>query len=78
MLPPKPRNVVFRISIDGKISRIGFNNPHEAEWAAMRFLRTAHEIQIIDGVTGEVVKHLQISQPEGPVSLSSARSAGRN
>jgi hypothetical protein len=60
LLPPKPANAVFRIRGDGRIYDIGFNNRSEAESAARGHVAPGKRVEIIDGVTGQVVADLSM------------------
>lgn len=57
-LPPRPSNVVFRIRVVGKVFNIGFNNLQEAEQAAHGHIAPRRLVEIIDGVTGQLIKRL--------------------
>jgi len=56
MLPPRPTNAVFRFRINGRISSIGTDKLIEAEWFARQESSPQRVVEILDEVTGEVLK----------------------
>lgn len=57
-LPPKPPGTVFGIRANGKLMNIGLPSIVEAEQAASGLVAQGSKVQIVDRVTGEVVKDL--------------------
>ena len=57
-LPPRSENAVFGIRANGKVMGIGFSSLSEAEAEATAFAAQGRKVEIIDRVTGLVLKAL--------------------
>jgi len=56
--PPKPENSVFGIRADGTVISIGFSSLREAEDAATGLVAQGRKVEIIDRLTGLILKAL--------------------
>ena len=59
MMPLKPPNTFFVIRIEGKIMKIAFNSLADAERAAHGPVAAGRSVEIVDGVTWEIIKRLR-------------------